>query len=167
MVNPGSLPERKGAKAKSDGVPTPCGKATAGLLRAERGAEPLAVLRDADVVLTVGGIELRGSHGVYPQERETGNRFSVDVEMRGRLAQAAETDDLSDTVDYDAVVQRVCEVNRRRTFHLIESFAAAIADELLDRFARILEVRVRVRKLSVDKLGPSAWTMVELCRRRA
>ncbi|MCX6094275.1 MAG: dihydroneopterin aldolase [Candidatus Bipolaricaulota bacterium] len=123
--------------------------------------------RSGDVVLAVRGIELQGPHGVYPQEQEAGNRFSVDVEMRGLFAQAVETDELSDTVDYDAVVQRVCEVNRRRTFHLIESFAGAIADELLDRFERISEVRIQVRKLSAANLGPNAWTMVELSRRRA
>jgi len=119
-----------------------------------------------DVVLAVGGIEVRGPHGVHPEERQTGNRFSVDVEMRGSFARAAETDELADTVDYDAVAQSVREVNRRQTFRLIESFAGAIANDLLDRFERIREVRIRVRKLSVENLGPSAWTMVELSRRR-
>ena len=138
--------------------------------RSKRGSDRTklgcASSRLGDVVLAVRGIELQGPHGAYPQEQEAGNRFSVDVEMRGLFAQAVETDELSDTVDYDAVVQRVCEVNRRRTFHLIESFAGAIADELLDRFERISEVRILVRKLSVANLGPNAWTMVELSRRR-
>lgn len=139
--------------------------------RSERGSDGAkpgrASSRLGDVVLAVRGIELEGPHGVYAQEQEAGNRFSVDVEMRGLFAQAVETDELSDTVDYGAVVQRVCEINRRRTFHLIESFAGAIADELLDRFERITEVRIQVRKLSVANLGPNAWTMVELSRRRA
>jgi dihydroneopterin aldolase len=133
----------------------------------DRAKTGCASSRVGDVVLSVRGIELLGPHGVYPQEQEAGNRFTVDVEMRGLFAQAVESDELSDTVDYDAVVQRVCEVNRRRTFHLIESFAGAIADELLDRFDRVSEVRIQVRKLSVAKLGPNAWTMVELSRRRA
>ncbi|MDD5219080.1 MAG: dihydroneopterin aldolase [Candidatus Bipolaricaulis sp.] len=133
----------------------------------ERDSSPRRGAGAEDVVLAVGGIEVRGLHGVHPQERETGNRFSVDVEMRGSFERAAETDELADTVDYDAVAQSVREVNRRQTYRLIESFAGAIANELLDRFERIREVRIRVRKLSVENLGPSAWTMVELSRRRA
>lgn len=138
--------------------------------RPERGRQDAksgsALPHPVDVVVAVRGIELAGPHGVYPREREAGSRFSIDVELRGDFAQAVETDRLEDTVDYDAVVQRVCEVNRGRTFHLIESFAGAIADELLDRFLRISEVRVQVRKLSVANLGPNTWTMVELTRRR-
>jgi dihydroneopterin aldolase len=115
----------------------------------------------------ITGIELEGRHGVYPEERERGNRFSVDVEMSGDFAAAIERDDVSDTVDYDAIVQHVRDVNRRLTFHLIESFAGTVADELLNRFARIAEIRVRVRKLSLQHLGPHVCATAEVTKRRA
>jgi dihydroneopterin aldolase len=120
----------------------------------------------AAIRLAISGIEFEGGHGVYAEERERGNRFSVDVEMGGDFAAGIHTDNLADTVDYDAIVQRVCDVNRRQTFHLIESLAGAVADELLDRFARICEIRVRVRKVSLRHLGSNVCATAEVTKRR-
>jgi dihydroneopterin aldolase len=124
-------------------------------------------IRDLAVRISITGIDLEGRHGVYAEERERGNRFSVDVELSGDFAAAVERDDVSCTIDYDAVVQHVRDVNRRHTFHLIESFAGAIADELLSRFAGISEVRIRVKKLSLPHLGPHVCATAEVTKRKA
>ena len=118
------------------------------------------------VRLLVQGIELVGRHGIYPEEGEAGNRFRVDVAIRGDLAAAADSDDIDDTIDYQGVVRLVSEVNRRRRFNLIESFAGALADGLLDRFPRGEEVFVRVRKLAPMNLGNVSCATVEVKKHR-
>jgi 7,8-dihydroneopterin aldolase/epimerase/oxygenase len=58
------------------------------------------------------------------------------------------SDKLGDTVDYTQVVDAVRAVSADHRFNLIEALAAAVADELVDRF-HVSRARVRVRKPEV------------------
>jgi len=118
------------------------------------------------VRLTVRGIEFRGRHGVHSQEQEQGNRFTVDIEVAGSLQQAVVSDDLEDTVDYERLVALVRDINTSRRFNLIESFAGAIGDALIESFQRISEARVRVSKLRPMLLPDVAATEAEVVRSR-
>ncbi len=124
-------------------------------------------LGTGDIHIGVEGIELRGTHGVYPDEQERGNRFRIDVDATGRWADAVRSDDLRDTLDVDAILQHIQSVNQRRRFHLIESFAGAIADELLQESPSLLEVRVCVRKLASPDWGPEACMFAAVTKRRS
>jgi dihydroneopterin aldolase len=119
-----------------------------------------------EVCLGVEGIELHAHHGVYDEEQERGSRFRIDVDMKGRWGEAVRSDDLRDTLDVDAVVQHIRSVNQRRRFHLIESFAGAIADDLLQEFPRLLEVRVCIRKLAFPEWGPEACSFAVVTKRQ-
>ncbi|EUA32603.1 folB domain protein [Mycobacterium xenopi 3993] len=46
------------------------------------------------------GLRVRGRHGVYEHERADGQDFVVDITVWIDLADAAASDDLSDTYDY-------------------------------------------------------------------
>jgi len=119
-----------------------------------------------EVCLGVEGIELHAHHGVYEEEQERGSRFRIDVDMKGRWGEAVRSDDLRDTLDVDAVVQHIRSVNQRRRFHLIESFAGAIADDLLQEFPHLLEVRVCIRKLAFPEWGPEACSFAVVTKRQ-
>lgn len=108
------------------------------------------------VSIELEGLELRGFHGVLPQERDRGQTFLFDVELLAHDA-GVRTDKLGDTVDYTAVVDCIREISDGRRFNLIEALAAAIADELLERFP-VARVRVRVRKPEVKLSAPVEWT---------
>jgi dihydroneopterin aldolase len=108
------------------------------------------------VSIELEGLELRGFHGVLPQERDRGQTFLFDVELVAHDA-GVRTDKLGDTVDYTAVVDCIREISDGRRFNLIEALAAAIADELLERFP-VARVRVRVRKPEVKLTAPVGWT---------
>ena len=116
--------------------------------------------------LCVSGIRLTGYHGVHPEERVRGNRFEVDVEVECTSVDAADTDELSDTIDYQQITEVVREINRRQTFNLIESFAGAIANVLLGRFRKIAVVTVRVSKLDPPGLEDVERTVAEVTRCR-
>ena len=102
--------------------------------------------------LLINEIRVSGLHGVYEEERITGNEFSIDVELEGDFTKAIETDRVEDSVDIDQVAMLVCDINRQNQFHLIESFADAIGRELLRRFPILLRVLVRVTKLTLVRL---------------
>jgi dihydroneopterin aldolase len=116
--------------------------------------------------LGVFGIRLTGRHGVHPEEREHDSRFEIDVELEPRAADAVETDELADTIDYQEITDLVREINGRQPFNLIESFAGAIAGAMLVQFPTILAAVVRVSKLAPPGLGDVERTVSEVTRRR-
>lgn len=96
-------------------------------------------------VIRLTGLTVHGYHGVFPEERENGQPFVVDLEVRTDTRAAADTDDLADTVDYGALAQAVADVIAGEPRQLIETLARHIADVVL-RDDRIASVKVTVHK---------------------
>jgi dihydroneopterin aldolase len=118
----------------------------------------------SEILIEVQGLELRGFHGALEDERRTGQRFVFDVDLIAHDA-GVRSDQLADTVDYTAVVARIEAINGERRFNLIEALAAAVADDLLDRFP-VARVKVRVRKPEVRLVAPADYTAATVERRR-
>lgn len=95
--------------------------------------------------IRLSGITLYGTHGVTPAEREVGRPFEIELELALDLSAAAESDDLTATVDYAAVCEVVREVHEAGPYHLLEALAGRIAKRILSEFA-VSEVTVRARK---------------------
>jgi len=118
------------------------------------------------VRLSIKGIEIEGYHGVYEEEKGKKGRFRIDIEVEGDIERALTSDEISDTVDYAAMASLVEEINRLHRFNLIESFAGAICDGLLERFPKIGSTLVRVRKLTPPGIGNAACTAAEVKKTR-
>ena len=116
------------------------------------------------MTVELAAIELHGFHGVLEHERREGQRFLVDVELDIAEETAAATDRISDAVDYRDVVAAVVEVSDGRAFHLLEAFASALADVLVERFP-VTRARVRVRKPDVVLARPVDHAAVVVERR--
>ena len=85
-------------------------------------------------------------HGVMQEEHRIGGRYEVDVEMNLDLEEAARTDDLDKTVDYERVYRLVEGIVTRNRFYLIEKLAYLIAHEIRDAYPGVHSVEVAVRK---------------------
>jgi dihydroneopterin aldolase len=109
------------------------------------------------VRIEISGIELRGFHGVLDEERRDGQRFRFDV--TAELAEPVE-DDIDAAVDYRDLVACVREVSDGRAYQLLETLAAAVADELRRRFP-LERVQVRVGKPDLALEGGHAAVVVE------
>jgi dihydroneopterin aldolase len=114
------------------------------------------------VTVELYGLEVPGAHGVEDAERENPQRFLYDLWLE--LAEPA-ADTVDQTVDYRDVVRCVREVSDGRSFQLLESMAAAVAEALLVRFG-LEAVRVRVRKPDVRLEMSVEWTAATVERRR-
>jgi dihydroneopterin aldolase len=113
------------------------------------------------------GMNFTGYHGTLPAERELGQRFVVDVELRCDLRAAGERDDLTLTVDYSEVYRATREIVEGPPVSLTESVAERIASTILATQPRVEAVRVTVRKPNV-RLGDTvlAGSAVEIVRYR-
>jgi 7,8-dihydroneopterin aldolase/epimerase/oxygenase len=85
----------------------------------------------SNYVIALTGLRVRGYHGVLAHEREEGQEFVVDLELRTDTRAAATSDALADTIDYGAVAQAVAAVVAGEPVDLIETLAQRIADVVL------------------------------------
>ena len=111
--------------------------------------------------ITIRGAEVWAHHGVGDAEQELGGRYSFDLSYETDISGAAQTDDLEQTVDYVAVYNAARDVivNTRR--HLLESIVSEIGSVLLERFAGISSIRIRLRKMHAPILGIVDFVEIE------
>jgi dihydroneopterin aldolase len=91
------------------------------------------------------GLRARGRHGVYESERVHGQEFVVDAVLELDLAPAAAADDLTGTVDYGELAERLVAVVTGPPVHLIETLAARLVEVCLAD-ARVAAATVTVHK---------------------
>lgn len=70
----------------------------------------------------------------------------VDLVMAANFSQAADSDKLLHTVDYEKVVKTAQELAKKKHFQLLEHFAAELGKTVMAEFARIDSCNVRVTK---------------------
>ena len=98
-------------------------------------------------VITISGLRLDAVIGVHDWERAVPRRLLVDLELGTDIGPAAASDEVADTIDYQAVAERLQAFAAESRYHLIEALAEALA-ELLQR-----EFTVPWLRLKLDKPG--------------
>ncbi|WP_338039968.1 dihydropteroate synthase [Microbacterium halotolerans] len=92
---------------------------------------------DGSGMIELTGLRVFGHHGVFDFERENGQEFVIDLHISLPMAQAARTDDVTDTVHYGEVADRVAAIVAGEPVNLIETLAhriggAVLADERIE-----------------------------------
>lgn len=100
------------------------------------------------VIINIEGLELFAHHGLLPEERRVGQMFIFDIELELDACPACESDDIGDTVDYAEVADCVAEVSSSHDFNLLESLATAVAEAVMERFAGVIQLTVKLSKSS-------------------
>lgn len=96
-------------------------------------------------VITLRGLGATGIHGVLPEEWHRAQPFSVDLSLWVDTQRAAHTDDISDTVSYADIAQRVEDVITGPSVRLIETLGHRIAQAVMTD-PRVRGVEVTVHK---------------------
>ena len=99
--------------------------------------------------------------GVYEWEQKTPQPIWISLELPIDAAKAAASDDVSDALDYAAIVTAVRELAQARSYRLLETFVEALARLIVERW-KVAAVRVTVRKRALKGIGYAA---VEIERR--
>jgi dihydroneopterin aldolase len=117
--------------------------------------------------IVISGLTFYGYHGVQPEEKVLGQRFTADVEIGLDLSSAGVTDDLEDTVNYAEVQRIVGDTIEGPARNLIEAVAEQIAQSLLVETAAQW-VMVRLSKPSAPIQGTATGSVaVEIRRERS
>lgn len=98
-------------------------------------------------IIGLEGIRIFAKHGFYEEERILGNEFILDVFLDADIEQAAEEDDLFQTINYETVYQ-LCLIEMRTPSQLIEEVCQRIVHRLFDYFDQISGIKVKLRKLN-------------------
>ena len=115
----------------------------------------------------VSGLALHAYHGVMQHEAKVGQTFTLDLALDIDLADSSRSDKLADTVGYDQVVEVASRAFCARRYRLIEAAAGAVAEAVLERFARVSAVRVTVHKPHAPIAATFADVGVTIARARA
>jgi dihydroneopterin aldolase len=111
------------------------------------------------VIVEIHGLEVFGLHGVGEDERRRRQQLLFDVTLEVR---EPHDDELEATLDYRAVRDAVRALSDAKTYKLLESLAAAVADDIASRFG-VDAVSVRVRKPGI---AWAEWTAATASRER-
>ncbi len=98
-------------------------------------------------IIFLGGLKIETIIGIYDWERTKKQTVILDLELAHDIQKAAQTDDITDTLDYYAISQRIIEFVEASEFFLVEKLA-----EEINRLVRE-EFKVPWVKLSLNKQG--------------
>ncbi len=111
--------------------------------------------------VAIEGMEFFAYHGYYDQEKENGNSFIVDIYIDTALEQAAMSDKLSDTINYENVYKATAAVMDQR-YNLLEHIAWQIMEHLHDDLHGVNAIKIRISKLNPPLRGKVGRTFIEL-----
>ncbi len=106
--------------------------------------------------IKVTNIRVYAYHGCLSEETTIGSDYRVDVEVFADLEQSAQTDKLSDTVDY-VLLNRIVKEEMAIPSALLET----VCERILVRFFKE-EVLIQEAKVAVSKLNPPIGGDVEM-----
>ncbi|CAB4893828.1 unannotated protein [freshwater metagenome] len=117
-------------------------------------------------LISLTGLRVRAHHGVYPQERERGQEFVIDIVMHCDTTAAARCDNLAHTIDYVRVTREVVAIAAGEPVNLIETLAERIARRVLAQDF-VDKVDVTVHKPGADVGASVDDVCVTIHRERA
>ena len=91
-------------------------------------------------------LEIIGFHGAIPEEKVLGQKFVFSFELDVDLRQAGKNDDLTKTVHYGELAQKVEEEFTKTSYDLIEKAAEEICEFVLLNYPLVKKVKLLLKK---------------------
>lgn len=116
-------------------------------------------------VVSLEGMEFHAFHGYYDYEREQGNDFVIDVHVTTDFDQAAQSDDLAGTVNYEVIYQVVSEEMQEST-KLLERLAQRMIDRMFNAFSTAQTIEISIAKKNPPIEGNIKQSRISMVRSR-
>jgi dihydroneopterin aldolase len=96
-------------------------------------------------LISLEGMEFFAYHGYYDEEQKIGNKYAIDLTIEADLSNAAESDRLKDTINYEELYQLVLQVMQTK-HRLLEHVAHDIIEKIKNTYTSVEKVTVGVSK---------------------
>lgn len=115
--------------------------------------------------IKVENIRVFAHHGCLKEETKIGSDYRVDLEIKADLQTSANSDLLSDTVDY-VFLNRIVRDEMYKPTHLLETVAKRILTRVLDEDTMVNKATVWVSKLNPPIGGDVEMVTIKMTQRR-
>ena len=112
--------------------------------------------------IIINDLEVHYRIGVPDEEREQPQRLLLTIEMEHDFRPAAAADDLTKTINYYAVCQRLLRLGENKSWKLLETLSEEIAQLVLQEFGATA-VTVEIKKFIIPE---ARWVGVKIGRGR-
>lgn len=112
-------------------------------------------------LISIEKMEFYAYHGCFEEEQKIGTWFNVDLSLEVDTSKAEKSDNIEDTVNYQAVYQVVKE-QMMIPSHLLENVARRILDAISKSFPAVSYAWVKVKKMNPPLGGVMESVSVEI-----
>ena len=116
-------------------------------------------------IIKVENIRVFAYHGCLKEETKIGSDYRVDLEVCANLQTSANTDLLSDTVDY-VFLNKVIREEMAKASHLLETVAHRILNRIFNEDALVKKATVWVSKLNPPIGGDVEMVTIKMTEKR-
>lgn len=114
-------------------------------------------------IIEIEGMKFYAYHGHFAAEQVVGNYFEVNLRIETACGAAAQSDNLDDALNYQAVYNTVKEEMQIKS-SLLENVGNRILDALYSQFAAINKARIKISKMNPPMGGEIERVSVTLER---
>ena len=111
--------------------------------------------------ITLRQVRFHAFHGVMPQERQVGADFLLDVRVGYPLAQAMQSDEVDDTLNYATLYDLVAR-EMQQPSKLLEHVAGRIAKVISETFPQVTSIDLELTKLNPPMGADGEGASVEI-----
>ncbi|SMO47800.1 dihydroneopterin aldolase [Solitalea koreensis] len=97
--------------------------------------------------ISLNGLEVFAQHGFYVEEQLIGGKFVIDIEVETDFADAAKTDQITGTVNYEHLFE-IVTTEMRVPSKLLEHVAQRIIDRVIALTVKINKVSLIIKKIN-------------------
>ncbi|MDD3278407.1 MAG: 2-amino-4-hydroxy-6-hydroxymethyldihydropteridine diphosphokinase [Lachnospiraceae bacterium] len=112
----------------------------------------------------IKNLEVFANHGVFPEETALGQKFIISAVLFTDTRKAGMTDDLTASIHYGEVSQRITDFLTTHTYKLLERAAEMLAGELLLTVPHLKKVQLELKKPWAPVHLPMETVSVEIER---
>ena len=116
-------------------------------------------------IIKVENIRVFAHHGCLKEETKIGSDYRVDVEIKADLQTSAETDTLSDTVDY-VLLNAIVKEEMQKPSKLLETVAKRILNRIFKEDSLVKKATVSISKLNPPIGGDVESVTIKMTGRR-
>lgn len=116
--------------------------------------------------ITIKSLSFRGKHGYYPEERDTGNAFEVDITAEGEFRESIQNNDLGKTFNYEMAAKYAENIISGPSELLIETLCYRIGEAIFKHAKSVLKLTVVVRKLRPPIETDAEYAEIEMTWKR-